>query len=182
MVDRQSQEIVQAGALIIALGTNISAVAESRQAMGIEAYGDLLATIGEGLQAVGAFVIGTVPDEGILSFSGNWIDGIGAATSSVGSYLALTNTVDRDQSERIIVIGDSFQSMGASMSALSDYEADNVNSARGNVTQALGAGLEAIGTLLIINDNPESGQLIVAIGSTLQAIGANYIARLEWGE
>ncbi|MBM7542646.1 DUF6944 family repetitive protein [Amphibacillus cookii] len=181
-MDRQRQEIVQAGSLIVALGTNISVVAETREAMGIEAYNDLLATIGEGLQAIGAFLIGTIPDDDFLSFSGNWIDGVGAAMSSLGSYLAHTNTVDSDQSKRIIVVGDSFQSMGASISALADYEDGNINSARGNVTQALGAGLEAIGTLLIINESPESGQLIVVIGSTLQAIGGNYIARLEWSE
>lgn len=75
------------GAWLDAIGTIMSAVAEVRTLAGLNDINKKLVAIGEGLQAVAAIFIGTVTEEDPLNFLGNWIDGAGAAASSLGAYL-----------------------------------------------------------------------------------------------
>ncbi|WP_416151773.1 DUF6944 family repetitive protein [Salipaludibacillus sp. HK11] len=161
------------GAWIVAIGTLISAFGATRELVGLNDINNRIATIGEGMQAVGAMLIGTVATESSLEFAGNWIDGIGAGTSSFATYLQDTSEETGEGGIRLEVLGNLFQSMGASLSALSNYNEGEPIYFKANVLQALGAGLEAIGALYELNEKAVQGQPITAIGAILQASGAN---------
>jgi hypothetical protein len=159
-----------------AIGTIISALAEMRELVGITEFNNRLVAIGEGLQAVGTMLVGTVTTDDPLNFAGNWIDGAGAAGSSIASYLKYLEPENREGNIRLEILGDSFQSMGASISALADHLAGEDGLAFGNAAQGLGAGLEAIGANYILKDRREEGQLLMTIGAIIQAFGANFNA------
>lgn len=156
-----------------AIGTIISAYAEMRALAGLDDMNNELATIGEGLQAVGSLIVGTVESESALDFAGNWIDGVGAATSSLGAYLKTSGEENNEIGTFLETFGNTFQSMGSSMSALSDYLEDEPVYFKGNVLQGLGAGLEAIGGVYDLNGKDVQGQPLKTVGAILQAIGAN---------
>ncbi len=73
---------IVAGNWLDAIGNIISAIAEIRTLAGINDINNQLVEIGEGLQAVGNSLIGTVETDDYLDFSGNWIEGAGAVASS----------------------------------------------------------------------------------------------------
>lgn len=172
------EELLLIGAWIDAIGTDISAIAEIRALAGRNGLNNKLVSIGEGLQAVGTFIIGTVTTDDRLNFSGNWIDGVGAATSSLAAYRQFTDEENGDENIQLEVIGDLFQSMGASVSSLADHLIGNADYALGNAIQALGAGLEAIGGVYELNERNETGQPITTSGAIFQSIGSNYNAFL----
>ncbi|MBM4763462.1 hypothetical protein [Bacillus sp. B15-48] len=168
---------VLTGAWIDALGTIISAIAEIRALAGIDEINNKLVAIGEGLQAVGSLVVGTAFEEYPFGFAGNWIDGAGAATSSLAAYLQDVEGENPDNI-RLEILGDSFQSVGASIAAAGDYIIGEHLFAIGNSIQALGAGLEAIGGMYELNDKEAKAQILSTIGAILQAIGSNFVAIL----
>lgn len=163
------------GAWLDAIGTIMSAVAEVRTLAGLNEINKKLVAIGEGLQAVGAILIGTVTEEDPLNFLGNWIDGAGAAASSLGAYLQYADAANGDDNIRLEIVGDLFQSLGSAFSASADYLSEKVDNifAIGNGLQALGAGLEAIGGVYELNEREVDGQPITTIGAILQAVGSN---------
>jgi hypothetical protein len=161
------------GAWLEAIGTIISALAETRELVGITEFNNRIVAVGEGLQAVGSMLIGTVETDDPLNFAGNWIDGAGAAGSSMASYLKYLEPENREANIRLEILGDSFQSMGASISALADHLAGEEVLALGNAAQGLGAGLEAIGANYRLKDRREEGQSLITIGAIIQAFGAN---------
>ncbi|MFN7252021.1 MAG: DUF6944 family repetitive protein [Anaerobacillus sp.] len=161
------------GAWMEAIGTIISALAETRELVGITEFNNRIVAVGKGLQAVGSMLIGTVETDDPLNFAGNWIDGAGAAGSSIASYLKYLEPENREANIRLEILGDSFQSMGASISALADHLAGEEALALGNAAQGLGAGLEAIGANYRLKDRREEGQSLITIGAIIQAIGAN---------
>ncbi len=161
------------GAWLDGIGTILSAMAEINALSGERNHH--VVVIGEGLQAVGTMIIGTVENDDPLDFAGNWIDGVGAATSSYGAYLQAIDVENGDETARLEILGDSFQSMGASMSALADFLQGENLLAFGNTLQGVGAALEAIGGVYELNEK-EEGQLMTAIGATIQAIGSNFNA------
>lgn len=164
------------GSWIDAIGTDISAIAEIRNLAGINTINNKLVAIGEGLQAVGSLLIGTVTTDDPLNFAGNWIDGIGAATSSYGAYLQFLDEEDGEDNVRIEILGDSFQSIGSAISAYADHRIGEREYALGNVLQSLGAGLEAIGALFELNGQERIGQWIGTKGAIVQSMGSNYNA------
>lgn len=164
------------GAWLDAVGTIISAFAETRELVGITQFNNRLVAIGEGLQAVGTMLVGTVTTDNPLNFAGNWIDGAGAAGSSIASYLKYLEPENREANIRLEILGDSFQSMGASISALADHLAGEEALAFGNAAQGLGAGLEAIGASYRLKNLREEGQTLITIGAIIQAFGANFNA------
>lgn len=115
------EEMILIGVWIAAIGTNISAIGEIRELAGLNDMNKKLETIGEGLQAVGAFLEGTVTTDDPLNFTGNWIDGVGAATSSLAAYLQVIDEGNERENIRLGILGVSFQSMGAGISALADH-------------------------------------------------------------
>ena len=165
------------GAWIDALGTIISAIAEIRSLAGMNEINNKLVAIGEGLQAVGSFVIAIAPEENSYAFSGNLIDGAGASTSSLAAYL---QDVEGENSDnlRLEILGDSFQSIGASIAATGDYIIGEQLFAVGNSIQALGAGLEAIGGVYELKNKEEGAQILSTLGAISQAIGSNFVALL----
>ncbi|MBU8908846.1 DUF6944 family repetitive protein [Desertibacillus haloalkaliphilus] len=169
------------GAWLDAIGTIVSAIAEGRELAGIQNSNELLVTIGEGLQAVGSLLIGTVATDNVLDFTGNWIDGVGASASSLGAYLQAFDE-NGDDNIRLEALGDTFQSMGSSISAAADHFEGEHDYAIGNATQALGAGLEAIAGVFRLNERGEEAQPISTIGAVLQAIGSNFNAILYTNE
>ncbi|WNF37223.1 hypothetical protein RJD24_01825 [Bacillaceae bacterium IKA-2] len=163
------------GAWIDAIGTIISAIAEVRTLAGLDGSNNKLVAIGEGLQAFGTMLIGTVLEEDPLNFVGNWIDGAGAAASSLGAYFQYTDIDNGVDSIRLAVIGDLFQSLGAAISAKADYLSKDIDNifAIGNGLQSLGAGLEAIGGVYELKERADEGQPLTTIGAILQAAGSN---------
>ncbi|WP_078554480.1 DUF6944 family repetitive protein [Alkalihalobacterium alkalicellulosilyticum] len=160
------------GAWLDAVGTSLSAIAETRELVGLNELNNRLVAIGEGLQAVGTLLIGTVTTDDALNFTGNWIDGAGAAASSLGSYLQDQDEENGERNIRLEMFGDFLQSMGASISAVADYQAGEIEYAKGNALQGVGAALEVIGTELDLKERVE-GQPLITIGAILQAIGSN---------
>ncbi|WP_062047264.1 hypothetical protein [Bacillus sp. JCM 19034] len=171
------EEKLLTGSWLDAIGTLISAAAEIRALAGLNDINNKLVAIGEGLQATGTFLIGTVTTDDPLNFAGNWIDGAGAATSALAAYLQDIDEENEEDSNRLGILGDTFQAMGASISALADHIAGEEEYAIGNALQGLGAGLEAIGGVYDLRGRKE-GQLITTIGAILQALGSNYGAAL----
>jgi hypothetical protein len=161
------------GAWLDAIGTIISAIAEVRELAGFNDLNNKLVAIGEGLQAVGTLLIGTVATEDPLGFSGEWIDGAGAAASALGACLQDVDPENGEEGVRLETIGNAFQSMGAAISALADHLAGEEEYALGNAVQALGAGLEAVAGVYELNERGEEGQPIATIGAIIQAIGSN---------
>ncbi|WP_078578444.1 DUF6944 family repetitive protein [Salipaludibacillus agaradhaerens] len=165
------------GAWLNAIGTIISAAAEVRTLAGFDDINNKLVSIGEGLQAVGTSIAGTVAEDNPLNFAGDWIDGAGAALASIAAYLQDIDEENGVENLRLEALGDAFQSMGAAMSALGDYSTGEYDYALGNTLESLGAGLESIGTTYEIR-GLEGGQAITTIGAIIQATGANYNALL----
>lgn len=166
------------GAWLAAIGTIVSAIGEVRALAGLNNINSKLVAIGEGLQAVGALLSGTVEADDPLSFAGDWIDGAGAAAASVGAYMQYLDPENGENAVRLEVIGDLFQSIGASISAYADHLAGDEQFAIANAIDGFGAGLEAIGGVYKLNDREEEGQPIITIGAIIQAIGANLNAIL----
>ncbi|MDT8861406.1 hypothetical protein N0O92_14385 [Alkalihalobacillus sp. MEB130] len=164
------------GAWLDAIGTIISAIAEVRALAGLNTINNRLVTVGEGLQAVGTLLVGTVTTDDPLNFAGNWIDGAGAATSSIAAYLQDVDDENEIDYTQIEILGDALQSMGASISATADHLMGEQEYALGNSLQGLGAGLEAIGGVYKLNQREENGQLLTTIGAIIQALGSNYNA------
>lgn len=169
----EDQERLLIGGWLDAVGTIISAIAEVRTLVGLNDVNNRLVAIGEGLQAVGTLLVGTVTEEDPLNFAGNWIDGAGAATSSIGAYMQDFNQENEKDGLLIETLGDALQSMGASLSAVADHLAGEEQYALGNAIQALGAGLEAIGGAIALNNKEEEARPIITIGAIIQAIGSN---------
>ncbi|MDR7249192.1 DUF6944 family repetitive protein [Bacillus pumilus] len=165
------------GAWIDAFGTIISAIAEIRSLAGMNEINNKLVAIGEGLQAVGSFVIATASEEYSYAFTGNLIDGAGASTSSYAAYLQDVEGQNSDNL-RLEILGDSFQSIGSSIMATGDYIIGEQLFAVGNSIQALGAGLEAIGGVYELKDKEEKAQILSTLGAISQAIGSNFVAIL----
>ncbi|UTR16794.1 hypothetical protein MM221_09900 [Salipaludibacillus sp. LMS25] len=165
------------GAWLNAIGTIISAAAEVRALAGFDDINNRLVSIGEGLQAVGTSIAGTVPEDNPLNFAGDWIDGAGAALASIAAYLQDIDDENGVDNIRLEALGDAFQSMGAAMSALGDYVTGEYGYALGNTLESLGAGLESIGATYEIREQ-EGGQALITIGAIIQATGANYNALL----
>ncbi|WP_280772063.1 DUF6944 family repetitive protein [Salipaludibacillus daqingensis] len=163
------------GAWLDAFGTIISAYGETRTLVGLNDINNQLLMIGDGLQAFGSGLEGTIAKDSSLDFAGNWIDGAGAATSSFTAYLEDRVETERDELIQLGLLGSSFQSMGASMSALSDYLQEEYKYFVGNALQGLGAGLEAIGSLYVLNEKEMQGQYLKVLGATFQAIGSNLV-------
>ncbi|SES64824.1 hypothetical protein SAMN05216389_101241 [Oceanobacillus limi] len=169
------EEKLVTGAWIDAAGTIIAAIASNRAFEESPSISNKLTAVGDGLQAVGTAFMASVTTDNHLSFTGNWIDTIGAAATSLAEYMqGLDETVDADFI-RLEVLGESFQSIGASMSSFASYLLGEKELAIGNALQGLGAGLEAIGSVHELKGN-QAGQIIGAIGAILQAIGSNYYA------
>ncbi|UJW56151.1 hypothetical protein HXZ66_01325 [Bacillus sp. A116_S68] len=165
------------GAWLNAIGTIISAAAEVRALAGFDDINNKLVSIGEGLQAVGTSIAGTVPEDNPLNFAGDWIDGGGAALASIAAYLQDIDEENGVDNIRLEALGGAFQSMGAAMSALADHSAGEHNYALSNILQSLGAGLESIGATYEVRGQ-EGGQALITIGAIIQAAGANYYALL----
>ncbi|MCE7793897.1 hypothetical protein K8O68_16000 [Salipaludibacillus sp. CUR1] len=165
------------GAWLDATGSTLSASAAAGNLAGLNEINNKLTAVGEGLQAAGALIIGTVSADDPLDFAGNWIDGAGAATSSLAAYLQYIDEENGADNIRLDILGDSLQSMGASISALSDYSTGETGIAAGNALQGLGAGLEAIGGTYELREKEEA-QLLNTVGAALQAIGATLNAIL----
>ncbi|GAE24398.1 hypothetical protein JCM9140_317 [Halalkalibacter wakoensis JCM 9140] len=168
----KDEEKLLTGAWLDAIGTLISATAEMRALAGLDEINNKLITIGEGLQAVGTLLIGTVTTDDPLNFTGNWIDGAGAATSALAAYIQDVGDENMVDGLRLGILGDVFQSMGASISSLADHLMGEEGYAIGNALQGLGAGLEAIGGVYDLKGR-EEGQIITTIGAILQALGSN---------
>lgn len=166
------------GAWLDAVGTIISAYGELRALAGFNNINSKLVAIGEGLQAIGTLLVGTVTTDDPLNFAGNWIDGVGAGVAGVGAYMQYLDPENGDDGVLLEVIGDVFQSMGAAISSYADRLAGEEGYAVGNAIQALGAGLEAVGGAYELNDREEEGQSITTIGAIIQAIGSNLNAIL----
>lgn len=166
------------GAWLDAIGTIIAAVAEVRELSGIEENNNQLISIGEALQAVGTLLIGTVTTDDPLNFAGNWINGAGAAASSIGAYLQDLDPENGEENVRLETIGDAFQSMGAAISSLADHLAGEQDYALASAIESLGAGLEAIGGVYELRGKETEGQPIATIGAIIQAIGSNMNAIL----
>lgn len=164
------------GAWLDAIGTILSAIAEIRAFQGIDQINNQLVAVGEGLQAVGTMLVGTVTTDDPLNFAGNWIDGAGAATSSIAAYLQDVehNTIGEEDLLRIEILGDSLQAMGASISALADHLIGEHAFAFGNGLQGLGGILEATGEVYELRER--EGQPLITLGAILQAIGSNFNA------
>ncbi|SES16251.1 hypothetical protein SAMN05518684_109134 [Salipaludibacillus aurantiacus] len=165
------------GAWLDAIGSILSASATAGNFGGLNEINNKLTAVGEGLQAAGTLINGTVSTDDPLDFAGNWIDGAGAATSSLAAYWQYIGDENGADNMRLDILGDSLQSMGASISALSDYSAGEAGMAAGNALQGLGAGLEAIGGTYELRKKEEA-QLLITVGAALQAIGASLIAIL----
>ena len=166
---------IVAGNWLDAIGNIISAFAEIRTLAGINDINNQLVAVGEGLQAVGNALIGTVETGDLLDFAGNWIEGAGAAASSIGAQLQYIDPENGEDNIRLGILGDAFQSIGSAFGTLAEYKAEDAKKAFviGNALQSLGAGLEAIGGVYELNEKEEQGQPITTIGAILQAAGAN---------
>ncbi|MFA1819254.1 hypothetical protein ACDX78_03440 [Virgibacillus oceani] len=161
------------GSWLDALGTIISALAEVRALSGLNDINNQLISIGEALQALGSAIIGTVSSTESLGFAGNWINGAGAAASSLAAYLQ--DIENGEENEQLEILGDTMQSLGSSISAVSDYQQGEEEMAIGNALQGLGAGLESIGGIMVLRGEG-AGQIISTIGAISQMIGSNYNA------
>ncbi|RXJ02779.1 hypothetical protein DS745_05570 [Anaerobacillus alkaliphilus] len=175
-VGLSDREKILIGTWLDAIGTIISAIGETRELLGLNDINKLLVAIGDGLQGAGPFLIGTAREDEPLAFAGNWIDGAGGATASLGAYREFIGLGEEKDNLRIEFLGYILQSKGASLSAVADYLAGEEQLAVGNAIQSLGAGLEAIGAVLLIKDREREGVPITTLGAILQAIGANYNA------
>lgn len=167
---------VVTGSWLDAIGTIISAIAEVRKLIGLNDVNNKLVVLGEAMQAIGALVIGTVSTEDPLNFTGNFIDGAGAATSSMAAYLQDQEQENGEDSIRLGIFGDSLQSLGALLSALSDHLSGQDAYALGNLLQGFGAALEAIGGVYQLNNRENEAQLITTIGAIILSIGSNFNA------
>ncbi|SEN89051.1 hypothetical protein SAMN04488134_102203 [Amphibacillus marinus] len=182
MAETDEKELNQLGALIIAFGTTISSAAETINLAEDQFDNDLLSIIGDGFQAFGAFLLGVTTFPDWLSFFGNWADGIGAATAAVGVALNRYDVIEDEEGTRLIILGDSLQTIGAGMATLSNYELEAYDFMVGNAAQSFGAGLKAVGAVVVESDSLQVGQFIVTAGTIIQALGANYVAGLELRE
>ncbi len=162
------------GAWIDAIGTIITAYSEMRAYVGLDEYNNQLVAIGDGLQALGTMIVGTVTEEYPIIFTGSWTQGAGAATSSYAAYLRQVEGED-DENVRLEIVGDSLQSLGASLVAFGEYSKGNNLYALTSSLQSLGAGLEAIAANYELASRPEA-RLIAMLGASIQALGSNLFA------
>ncbi len=169
-------EKILIGTWLDALGTVISAIGEVRELLGLNEINKLLVAIGDGLQGVGPFLIGTAAEDDPLMFAGNWIDGAGGTAASLGAFREYIGLGEEEDNLRIELLGYILQSKGASISAVADYLAGEEGLAFGNALQGLGAGLEAIGAVYLLRNMEDIGTPITTLGAILQAIGSNYNA------
>lgn len=172
--------IEQIGSLLIAFGTTISAKGETLNLTDENFYQNELAIIGDGFQAFGAFLLGVAPFPDQLGFFGNWADGIGAGTASIGLALSHFKVITEGEGERLIILGDSLQTIGNAMGAISNYQENEPKVMLGNAAQSLGSGLKTIGLALEPTGRSELGQYLMIVGTILQALGANYISGLTF--
>ncbi|SDB83928.1 DUF6944 family repetitive protein [Shouchella lonarensis] len=169
--------VLMTGAWIVAIGTIVSAGADIRELESSSPINARKMAVGEALQAFGAMLIGTVPTDSMMEFYGTWIDGAGAATSSYSAYLQSIDPENSTRYSRIEVVGDTLQSLGASMGAIAAYE-EGDPAFVGDTFQSVGAGLEAIGAVLEIKERERQGLLIGTVGAIFQMLGANLNAIL----
>lgn len=164
------------GSWIDAIGTDLVALGEMRELVGINTINNKIVAIGEALEALGTFLIGSGVADDPINFTGNLVDGFGAATAMAGNYKQYLDPENGDESISYEILGDILQAVGAAVAAKAEKKSGQLVQTLGNVLQSLGAGLEAFGAYLLLNDEEELGQWIVAKGAVIQSLGSNIFA------
>ncbi|MGE7601059.1 DUF6944 family repetitive protein [Peribacillus sp. NPDC097675] len=183
------------GSWVQAIGTVLSAIANTPTFVSDEHSSTNLDVVGNVLQGTGNAVIA----DGEEAFT---LEQIGSAVQAVGNssvVMGLISDFSQDTKDRLIINGNFIQAVGGGVSAadITENAPDQALNIVGNLLQAVGNSLQALATIIDLNsvDQNESfesfgGQVgsdgldeesIQVLGSWIQAIGSilTLIAQLK---
>ncbi|MBU9710756.1 DUF6944 family repetitive protein [Evansella tamaricis] len=156
-----------AGNWIEALGANLAALGVSIEIQD-SIDGKRLRVVGDGVQAVGNFLIAeTTPSDG-LAVLGNQLQAIASAGNAVIAHREIY--VDEDINNQLEIISDAIQAIGSFITAEARRD-DNPPKAVGNLIQAIGAIIEATGVLNVLLRKEEEGDQLRSAGKWIQGAG-----------
>ena len=156
---------------IQAIGTIISAIANSEFDIFTSEQGDTLDLYGNVLQAAGNAIQADRQETVTFEKIGTEIQAVGNVVV-VGAFICLTDKVNTT----LFVKGNWLQAFGALVEAVDEY-LDNSGPKQplniyGNTIQAIGNSFQAIGGLQEQKNNLEKAEFLVISGSWIQAIGS----------
>jgi len=156
---------------IQAIGTLVSAIANSSFDIFTSEQGDALDLYGNVLQAAGNAIQADRQETLTFEKIGTEIQAAGNVMV-VGAFICLTDHVNTT----LFVKGNWLQAFGALIEAVDEYF-DNSGPKQplniyGNATQAIGNSFQAIGGLQEQRNNLEKAEFLVISGSWIQAIGS----------
>lgn len=156
---------------IQAIGTIISAIANSEFDIFTSEQGDTLDLYGNVLQAAGNAIQADRQEALTFEKIGTEIQAVGNVIVA-GALICLKDHVNTT----LFVKGNWLQAFGALVEAVDEYF-DNLGHKQplnilGNITQALGNTFQAIGGLQEQRENFEKAEFLVVSGSWIQAIGS----------
>ncbi|PKG22527.1 DUF6944 family repetitive protein [Niallia nealsonii] len=156
---------------IQAIGTIISAIANSSFDIFTSEQGDALDLYGNVLQATGNAIQADQQETVTFEKIGTEIQAAGNVMVA-GAFICLTDHVNTT----LFIKGNWLQAFGALVEAVDEY-LDNSGPKQplniyGNATQAIGNSFQAIGGLQEQRNNLEKAEFLVISGSWIQAIGS----------
>ncbi|WP_110114036.1 hypothetical protein [Bacillus sp. CGMCC 1.16541] len=165
------------GAWITATGNITASIGVTEEVRQPSRRTEDIIILGNGLQAIGNSLQIAGPVDEVLEKLGSELQVVGNL-SIIGGVL-LNRREERLENEALIVIGDSFQSIGAGLEVINDLRNVDTNQPIlleivGNSLQSLGAFIQAVSgayELGIGEDRPFDG-IFGVVGSWIQATGA----------
>ncbi|WP_163102354.1 DUF6944 family repetitive protein [Peribacillus alkalitolerans] len=175
----KGEDLILAGAIIVAIGTILTAVGQTKETIFKDRNGLSLVSKGNGVEAFGNVLqaIGRSKSDNPekIGIKGSWIQAVGNSTNSLASETELNDS--GPESIRINALGSGVQALGAKLEAIAVGENEKKQLKNLEVTGleliSIGAFLDAIGNLFLLRQLDEKGDFISLIGSWTQVIGAS---------
>jgi hypothetical protein len=174
----KGEDLILAGAIIITIGTILSAVGQTKVTICKNSDGLSLVSKGNGVEAFGnvlqAIGRSKSDDPEKLSIIGSWLQAVGNSTNSLASEIQLNDS--GPEPIRLNALGSGVQALGAKIEAIAvEYEKNHLKNLEvtGLELISLGSFLDAIGNLFLLRELDKKGDFISLIGSWTQVAGAS---------
>ncbi|MBM7702781.1 DUF6944 family repetitive protein [Metabacillus iocasae] len=179
---QQEEEIILSGALLLALGTVIAAIGQTRDTFFNDEKGRVLVVEGNSVEAVGNAVqaIGRTkqfekerfqPD--LYTIAGCWIQAVGNTTNAFATNLEIQE--NEEEGIPLNALGSGVQSVGAAFEVVG-LSARPTRRGRievlGNELIAVGSAIESSGHVSRINEQEETGKILLFVGGWVIVTGA----------
>jgi hypothetical protein len=176
-MDNQEQQFF--GSVIQAIGTVVSAIANTPNQILSEETWDDIDVIGNVLQATGNALVANGQQVFTMSRIGNEVQAIGNTTVIAGMVICFDDTTK----QTLVIKGNLLQAVGAGIEAGDELDEENEPSSNSNqsiniianLLQAAGNSLQAFGGIYDLqnpNGDKDYSESLTFAGSWIQAIGA----------